>query len=129
MPLDLQADPMGTAIRARPPCLIPVWTYSEPRRKWCVLRTAEAAHPAIALCLAPLPAGPLEVRTTRPHNTCPACETELAAGTPRAVAVEPVPERIETVVSRAPTSILRGPRSLVDPVEDLRDREWEDASR
>lgn len=108
-PLNL-SDPMAAAIHARPAHpTIPVWIYSPERRKWCVLRTAEPAHPAVALCLAPLPSGPLEVRTTKPHNTCPACETELAAGTPgAAAAVEP--EFDEITEPRTKTADLLGPR-------------------
>lgn len=111
-PLSL-SHPLASAIHARPEQPIaPVWVFSPDRRTWCVLRYAEPAHDAVALCLAPLPAGPLEVRTTQPIHSCPACETELAAMTPgAAVAVES---------SRTTTARLRPAMGI----EDCRD--WEE---
>lgn len=118
--LDLSASPLDAAIRARPPEPIrPVWIYSETRRKWCVLREARPAYAAVALCLAPLPSGPLNVRTTRPGNTCSACETELAAGTPgAAVAVEAPPDAVSEDAITGPrviTEDLRPAHRRVDP--------------
>lgn len=102
-PLDLAADPLGAAIRARPPePRRPVWIHvvdaDRGINRWCVLR--EADHQIrddrdrciTTLCCWPLPYELVSITTHRPGNTCPACETELAAWTPgAAVAVDPAP--------------------------------------
>lgn len=107
--------PIAATIHARPPQpTTPVWAHSPERRKWCILRTAEPAHAAVALCLASLPRSPLDVRTSKPHNTCPACDRELAAMTPGAA----------VAVSRTVTPDLRRPLRL--EVDALADGEWED---
>lgn len=117
-PLDLNRDPLGAAIRARPaaPPALPVWVHiaaSNPSR-WCVLRSASPGGLIRTLCLGELPADPVCVSTQRPHNSCPACETELAAGTlGAATAVEP-----SVAPSRAPTLDLRGPRAAASAASD-----------
>lgn len=93
-PLDLSHDPLGAAIRARPaqPPLI-VWVHRSRRDAWCVLRRATGGR-NIYLCCDWSPGNePVHLLTSAldgrtPHNACPACSTELAAGTPPAVAVE-----------------------------------------
>lgn len=81
-----------------------VWLYRD--TKWCILRAAShvSYRRITTLCLASLEYGPINVTTSRPDHTCPACETELRAGTPgAAVAVEPAVSRTRTANLRART--------------------------
>lgn len=122
--LDLHRDPLGAAIRARPaqPRLI-VWVHRPRRDAWCVLRRATGGR-NIFLCLDWAPGNePVHVLTSaaddrRPHNACPACSTELAAGTPAAVAVDAddIDDAPTPVSSRAPTPQQR-PATKVDAVD------------
>lgn len=140
-PLDLEADLLGAAIRARPPePPKPVWIHVEipaaqgrpAVNRWCVVREADqipsGKRPAFigTLCCAELAYVPVHLTTRRPHNTCPACEIELAAHTPGAgVAIEPAPAVLEIDVAelaedeitkpRTPTVDLRPLRRRVDP--------------
>jgi hypothetical protein len=87
-PLHLPTDPLGAAIRARPvtPAAI-VWVHRPKRGVWCALHRATGGR-NIFLCRDWSPGNePVHILTGAPHNSCPACETELAAGTPGAVAV------------------------------------------
>lgn len=62
-----------------------VWIFasaSPPR--WCVLRSANPAGRISTLCLFGLDYSAVLISTTEPHNACPACKRELAAGTPGA---------------------------------------------
>jgi hypothetical protein len=98
MPLDLDADPLAAAVRARPPAHAEiVWIHIPERSAWCVLRRADAGGLYRMLCLLEIVAGGVHLQTSsadptdrrRPHNACPACCTEIAAGTPgAAVATE-----------------------------------------
>lgn len=125
--LDLPHDPLSAAIRARPaaPTTV-VWVHRPTRGVWCVLRRATGGR-TIYLCLDWTPGNePVHILTGAaddhtPHNACPACLTELAAGTPAAEAVsDDTP-----AVSRAPTPQLR-PAAKVDPVEAW-DRWWSES--
>lgn len=90
-------------------------TPSAPR--WCVLRAAIPGGPITSLCLEAVDYGPALISTSIPAEyVCPACRTEIAAGTPGAAsAAEPEPE--PPAISRTTTPDLRGPRAAVDPVE------------
>lgn len=82
--------------------------------RWCVLRAASPAGRVTTLCLDSLDYAPVCVRTDRPGHACPACEAELAAGTPgAAVAVDPkdgAPADASEIDSgRVPTLDLRRP--------------------
>jgi hypothetical protein len=79
-----------------------------------VLRRATGGR-NIYLCLDWSPGNePVHVLTNEPHNACPACRTELAAGTPAAVAVGDLDDA--PVVSRTETPRQR-PAAKMDPVE------------
>ena len=99
-----------------------VWVHRPERNTWCVLRRATGGR-TIFLCLDWIGGNvPVHVLTNAPHNSCPACEIELRAGTPgAAVAVEPA-ERpdVQTAlaVSRTVTPDLRRPAVELD-VEQL----------
>lgn len=85
-----------------------VWFEADPAREfsWCVLRRAVADGHVTSLCLVDDPASedgaipyrPLLVSTERPVGlACPACDRELAAGTPgAAMALEREPARTTT---------------------------------
>jgi hypothetical protein len=93
---------LAAAIRARPPSppARPVWIFvADDPPRWCVLRTAHAGGLVTTLCCADLPPEAVHVSTARPYNACPACRSELEAGTPGAA----------TAVSRAATRNLRRP--------------------
>lgn len=92
-PLHLPPGSTGAAIRARPTTPLPVvWVHRPKRGVWCALHRATGGR-NIYLCRDWSPGNePVHILTSapddgRPHNSCPACETELAAGTPAAVAV------------------------------------------
>ena len=94
-PLHLPPGSTGAAIRARPATPLPVvWVHRPKRGVWCALHRATGGR-NIYLCLDWSPGNePVHILTSapgdgRPHNSCPACEIELAAGTPAAVAAEP----------------------------------------
>jgi len=107
---------LASAIRARPATAPrPAWVFVADRGQWCVLRCASAGERIVTLCLLELPPDPVYVATVRPHNTCPACETELAAGTPAAVALpETLPD--EATEPRTITRDLRPAHRRCDPV-------------
>jgi hypothetical protein len=149
-PIDLQAGQLAAAIRARSgPAPAPqiVWIFVAARGTWCVLRRAESGGPIVTLCCDAVAAAPVTIATSsldpadRPGDTCPACETELAAGTPgAAMTTEPAapvvgpavaldlspavgsdPEiDLEALTAPAASRVvavdLRGPRAEVDPV-------------
>lgn len=75
-----------------------LWLHrSTPDVRWCVVRAATPGMRISTLCLADLPYEAVCISTVRPHRTCPACETELRAGTPgAAVAIEPAVPRVVT---------------------------------
>lgn len=106
--------PLDAAIHARPapPSASIVWVHRPERGTWCVLRRATGGR-IITLCCDWLD-GSIRVNILtsalerpdhlRPHNSCPACETELAAGTPgAAVAVEPTARAAEELFGPVPT--------------------------
>ena len=117
--LDLSRDPLAAAIRARPstPTAI-VWVHRPTRGVWCVLRRATGGR-NIYLCLDWTPGNkPVHILTgaaddRTPHNACPACLTELAAGTPAAEAVSEA--RLDDL-DDVPV-VIRAPMAEVDPVE------------
>lgn len=101
-----------------------VWLLHPNRRTWCVLRRAIPGGLVTTLCLDAVPYGPVTIATStldhsdhlRPTETCPACETELAAGTPGAACV----------VSRTTTPNLRGPINVEDLDGEAELGEWEE---
>jgi len=65
-----------------------VYVHRGPR--WCVLRAAHPGGRITTLCCDWLPYAPVCITTAQPPNICPACATELAAGTlGAAVAADP----------------------------------------
>ena len=118
--------PLDAAIHARPspPPASIVWVHRPERGTWCVLRRATGGR-IITLCCDWLD-GSIRVNILtsapdhlRPHNSCPACETELAAGTPgAAVAVEPTARAAEELFGPVPT-VARTvtPRQRPQPVD------------
>ena len=111
-PLDLASDPLAAAVRDRaesPPPPV-VWIFDDARGLWCLLRRADPGGLIRTLCLAELDYEAVCVATSAPHNTCPACATELAARTPGSA----------VAVGRATTVDLRGER-VVD-MDDI--NEW-----
>lgn len=66
--------------------MIPVWIYRLDGHRWCVLRAAHAGERITTLCADAFSHAAVQISTTRPRNACPACCTELAAGTPGAAA-------------------------------------------
>lgn len=116
IPLDLTASPLDAAIRRRSgpvPMSSIVWIFVECRGSWCVLRSADPGGMIRTLCCDEIYAEPVCIVTRHPHNGCPACETELAAGTPGAAVAVVVDD---TASSRVPTIDLRRPGTDVDPV-------------
>lgn len=105
--------PIDAAIHARPapPPASIVWVHRPERGTWCVLRRATGGR-IITLCCDWLDGSTrVNILTSalsqpdhlRPHNSCPACETELAAGTPgAAVAVEPTVRAAEELFGTEP---------------------------
>lgn len=97
---------------------VTVWIHIDPKRTfpWCVLRRAIVGGRISTLCLAgdgfegAVPYGPVLVTTEHPAGlACPACERELAAGTPGAAhALEPEPhDDLRIHEQRTPTRDLR----------------------
>lgn len=86
------------------------------RPRWCVLRTATPGGRITTLCADAVDYVEVCVSTRDPGDLlCPACRSELLAGTPgAAVALEPnaAPDS-----GRVPTIDLRGPRAQVDAVQ------------
>lgn len=91
-----------------------VWLYRPEYEHWCVLRhadpggliTTRTCGSITTLCMSSDPYSAALIATAVPADKqCPACATELAAGTPgAAVAVTPDPSRVPTVDLRAPAA-------------------------
>lgn len=145
--LDLAADPIAALVRARPPRPATiVWVHDEERGVWAVLRAAQMTGVVHTLCLRTFTPSTVAIRTStqdprdesRPRNTCPACETELAAATPgAAVGIEPgdiaiarAPTPPLPQESRVPTANLRGARRPAsDPPEAWDRPAWDPPSK
>jgi hypothetical protein len=155
-PLDLTSDPISAAVHRRPrEERRVVWIHIDipgvlatdehpglpAVNRWCVLREADhvpsthADQRITTLCSTTLRYAPLNVSTRRPLNTCPACETELAAGTPgAAVAIGlddlAIPSATpEPATARVATANLRGKRPASDPPEAWESAAWDPDSR
>lgn len=62
-----------------------IWVHRPSRSVWCVLSKATGGR-NIFLCDDWTPGNePVHLLTMHPHNSCPACETELAAAVPELV--------------------------------------------
>lgn len=92
-----------------------VYIFRADLRLWCVLRAAHPGGRITTLCVAAFEYRPVHVSTEPPHNACPACATELAAGTPgAAIATEPA-DPMALAIGRATTTDLRRPVNDWDP--------------
>jgi hypothetical protein len=80
----------------------PLWIHRGDR--WCVIRAAWPGGRITTLCLDAWGYGLSLIASAKPQQACPACCSELAAGTPGA-AEAPAPSRTVTVDLRGASAL------------------------